>query len=223
MKLQLDGAIIDPTHVVRDLGVYFDSELSMREHISRIAKSCFYQLRRIRPIHRQLGRVVTQRLVAAFVMLRIDYCNAVLAELPSTTLAPLQRVQNAAARLVLNLKRSDHITPALIELHWLPVKFRIIFKLCLLVHKSLNGLAPNYLTELLQPISGLTSRAALRSASTHALVIPSTRLNFGNRAFSVAGAKHWNALPEKLRALTDTPTFKRLLKTHLFRNAFNLI
>jgi hypothetical protein len=223
MRLQLDGSIIDPAHVVRDLGVFFDSELSMRDHVSRIARSCFYQLRRIRPIHRQLGRVVTQRLVAAFVMSRIDYCNSVLAELPATTLAPLQRVQNAAARLVLNLKRTDHITPALIELHWLPVKFRIIFKLCVLVHKSLNGLAPSYLTELFEPISGLASRAALRSASTHALDIPATRLNFGNRAFAVAGAKHWNALPEQLRALTDTPTFKRLLKTHMFRAAFNLM
>ena len=130
MKLHLDGATIDPSHVVRDLGVYFDSELTMREHISKITKSCFYQLRRIRPIHKQLGPVVTQRLVAAFVMSRIDYCNSVLAELPATTLATLQRVQNAAARLVLNLKRSDHITPALIQLHWLPVKFRIIYKLC---------------------------------------------------------------------------------------------
>jgi hypothetical protein len=223
MKLHLDGATIDPSHVVRDLGVFFDSELTMREHISRITKSCFYELRRIRPIQKQLGRVATQRLVAAFVMSRIDYCNSVLAELPATTLAPLQRVQNAAARLVLNLKRSDHITPALIQLHWLPVKFRIIYKLCILVHKPQNGLAPSYLTELFQPISGLVSRAALRSASTHALEIPATRLNFGNRAFSVAGARHWNALPEQLRALNDTPTFKRLLKTHLFRLAFNLI
>jgi hypothetical protein len=223
MKLHLDGAIIDPSHVVRDLGVFFDSELTMREHISSITKSCFYQLRRIRPIHKQLGRVATQRLVAAFVMSRIDYCNSVLAELPATTLAPLQRVQNAAARLVLNLKRSDHITPALIQLHWLPVKYRIIYKLCMLVHKSQNGLSPSYLTELFQPISGLVSRASLRSASTHALEIPATRLHFGNRAFSVAGARHWKALPEQLRALTDTPTFKRLLKTHLFRAAFNLI
>ena len=223
MKLQLDGTIIEPSHVVRDLGVFLDSELSMRDHVSRIAKSCFFQLRRIRPIRRQLGRVVTQRLVAAFVMSRIDYCNAVLAELPTTTLAPLQRVQNAAARLVLNLKQSDHITPALIELHWLPVKFRIIYKLCMLVHKSQNGLAPSYIKEMFKPISELPSRTALRSASTHRLYIPATRLNFGNRALSVAGVKHWNALPEQLRALTDTPSFKRLLKTHLFRTAFNLI
>jgi hypothetical protein len=86
-----------------------------------------------------------------------------------------------------------------------------------------NGLAPSYLTELFQPISGLVSRAAPRSATTHALEIPATRLNFGTRAFFVAVARHWNALPEQLRALNDTPTFKRLLKTHLFRLAFNLI
>ena len=95
----------------------------------------------------------------------------------------------------------------------------------MLVHKSQNGLTPAYLTELFQPISGLPSRSALRSASTHAFDIPTTRLNFGNRAFSVAGAKHWNALPEQLRTITDTSTFKRHLKvkTPLFRIAFNLI
>ena len=99
-------------------------------------------LRRLRSIRRQLGRDVTQRLVSAFILSRLDYCNALLAELPASTLAPLQRVQNAAARLVLNLKPWDHITNALIELHWLPIRFRIIYKLCLLVYKSLSNIAP---------------------------------------------------------------------------------
>ena len=83
----------------------------MRNHVSRLTRSCFYQLRRLRSIRRQFGRDVTQRLVSAFVLSRLDYCNSLLAELPAVTLAPLQRVQNAAARLVLNLKCTDHITP----------------------------------------------------------------------------------------------------------------
>ena len=220
--LKLDGATIEPSDVVRDLGVYFDSELSMHNHVSRVTRSCFYQLRRLRPIRRLLGRGVTQRLVAAFVLSRLDYCNALLAELPAATLAPLQRVQNAAARLVLDLRRTDHVTPALIELHWLPIEQRIVFKLCLLVHKSLNGQAPAYLSELLHPVSGFPARAALRAAATKTLDVPATRLCLGDRAFAVAGARHWNLLPKELRLITDIATFKNQLKTHLFRIAFDL-
>ena len=105
-----------------------------------------------------------------------------LAELPASTLAPLQRVQNAAARLILNIKPSDHITTALIQLHWLPVKYRIIYKICVLVHKALNELAPNYLRDLLIPVADLPGRSMLKSSMSSDLLIPSTKLLFGERA-----------------------------------------
>ena len=88
------------------------------------------------PVHavrRQLGRDVTARLVTALVLSRLDYCNAVLAGLPASTLAPFQRVLHAEARTVLDLKPRDRVTPALQELHWLPVAERIQYKLFLLV------------------------------------------------------------------------------------------
>ena len=115
--------------VVRDLGVMIDAELSMRVHVSRTAQTCFYHLRRLRSIRGQLGRDVTARLVSAFVLSRLDYCNAVLAGLPASTVAPFQRVLHAAARFVLNLRPRDHVSAALRELHWLPVAQRIDYKL----------------------------------------------------------------------------------------------
>ena len=151
---------------------------------------------------------------------RFDYCNALLAGLPASSTAPLQRCQNAAARLVLNLKSSDHITPALIELHWLPIKYRIIYKLCLLVHKSLSLTAPSYLSELFIPISSIPSRTSLRSASSTDLLIQATRLQFGDRAFAVAGSHQWNLLSSEIRTISDIGNFKRKLKTHLFVQAF---
>jgi len=90
------------------------------------------------------------RLVSAFVLSQLDYCNALLAELPASTLAPLQRVMPAAARLVCGPSPRDHATPALESLHWLPVKQRIEFKLCLLVHQTINGRAPVYLNDLIE-------------------------------------------------------------------------
>ena len=134
-----DLTTIQPSHVVRNLGVFFDNELNMHEHISRVARSCFYQLRRLQIIRRRLGRDITKYLVCSYVLSRLDYCNSLLAGLPASTLAPLQRVQNAAARLVLGLKSSDHITAALMGLHWLPIKQRVSYKLCILVHNSLHA------------------------------------------------------------------------------------
>ena len=80
----------------------------------------------MRAVRRQLGRDITAKLVTALVLSRLDYfCNAVLAGRPASTLAPFQRVLHAAARTVLDLKPRDRVTPALRELHWLPVAERI--------------------------------------------------------------------------------------------------
>ena len=85
------------------------------------------------------------RLVTALVLSRLDYCNAMLAGLPASTLAPFQRVLHAEARTVLDLEPRDRVTPALRELHWLPVTERIQYKLCLLAHKSLLEHTPQHL------------------------------------------------------------------------------
>ena len=192
----------------------------MKQHINRVTSACFYHLRRLRGIRRFLGRDVAARLVSAFVLSRLDYCNAVLVGLPASTLAPLQRVLHTAARLVLDLKPRDHVTSALRTLHWLPIKQRIEFKLCLLVHLALNGRAPSYLRSLLQTTASMPGRSGHRSASRNDIVQHSCRLKLGERAFSVAGPIIWNRLPNNLKIITDTAVFKRELKTHLFKVAF---
>ena len=129
---------------VFDLGVYIDAELTMQEHVSHTARACFFHIRRLRSVRQQLGRQVTAQLVTALILSRLDYCNAVLAGLPASTLAPLQRVLNAAARLVLEMGPCDQVSAALHELHWLPIRKRIDYKLCLLAHNVRIGRAPKY-------------------------------------------------------------------------------
>jgi len=145
---------LQPVESVRNLGVYLDSSLSMQTHVAKVTQTCFFQLRRLRQIQRLLGRDVTANVVAALVLTRLDYCNALLAGLPYSTVAPLQRViYNTATRLVCGLRPRDHVTDSTIKLHWLPIRARIQYKLCLLDHRALNGQSPNYVAELLQPVT----------------------------------------------------------------------
>src|SRR6218665_1817356 len=166
----------DPFEAVRCLGFLIDTHLTMKAHISRVSRICFYHLRRLRSIRRCLGREVTARLVSALIIWRLDYCNAILTNLPASTLAPLKIVLNAAARLVMNLGRRDHVTPTLYELHWLPIQSRIQFKLCLLVHHVIGGRSPPYISELVTPVAAIPGRASLRSVGRQELDVPRTRL-----------------------------------------------
>jgi len=135
----------------------------MRAHFS-----CFFHLSRLRAVqlHQQLSRNVTVRLVAALVLSRLDYCNAVLAGLPASTLAPLQWVLHAVARIVFNLKPRDH-TLSLRKLHWLPVAARIQCKLFAGAQdKTTLGHTPDNITDhiadLLTPVAVIPARSSLR-------------------------------------------------------------
>ena len=114
----------------------------------------------------------------------------------------------------------DHVTAAWRELHWLPIDQRIIYKLCILMHAVRNGTAPTYLRNLVTVVNEISGRSHLRSATLGHFDVPRTRTKLGSRAFSVAGPAVWNSLPASIRELTSTNSFKRQLKTHLFRAAY---
>ena len=133
-NLSLCSVVVKPVDSVRDLGVILDSELSMSQHIEKISSTCFFHLRRIRKLRLVLDSSSMQRLLSAFIMSRLDYCNAVLAGLPANTFAPLQRALNAAARLMDGIVAGDRVSDVMRSLHWLPIAYRIRFKLCLLIN-----------------------------------------------------------------------------------------
>ena len=140
---------ITPVDSVRVLGVQLDCEVNMREHIGMTAASCLFHLRRLRQLRHIVNQYVMKRLVCTYILTRLDYCNCVLAELQAKSLKPLERVMNAAARLGMGLQPRDHITEAMHNLHWLPLTFRIKYKLCLMMYAALNGRCPTYINNII--------------------------------------------------------------------------
>ena len=192
----------------------------MEKHVDYICKTAYFHIFRISKIRSFLDTKTTTTLVHAFVLSRLDVGNSLLYGLPQALLTKLQRVQNCAARLVCMAKRSDHITPLLMQLHWLPIRERINYKILVMTHRIVNGSAPSYLVNLLTVYQPVRS---LRSSNTGLLEIPKTRLvKFGDRAFAHAGPCLWNDLPRELRAEESEPTFKKKLKTMLFKRAYDV-
>ena len=214
------GEIIDVASCVKNLGVFLNNNLSMNDHINEICKKSFHEIRNISAIRKYLTLDACKTIVHALVCSRIDFNNCLYYGLPNTQIQRLQRIQNCAARLIFRKKKFDHITPYLIELHWLPVNSRIKFKLLVLTYKCLNNLAPSYLRDLLQlkPYSEFN----LRSRDNPYLLRTRTPklVSGGNRAFSIAAPVEWNKLPITIQSAESIDAFKRRLKTHLFQVAY---
>ena len=210
-----------PASSVRDLGIYLDSDVSMKTHVSKTVSNCFAALRQIRSIRSSIPQQAVKSLVVSLVLSRLDYGCATLAGLPAYLIDRLQSVLNAAARLIYLSRRYDHVTPLLRSLHWLKMSQRIEYKLAVLAYRCLNGQSPSYLSDGLRRVADFDGRRRLRSASTQALVVPSTRLStIGDRAFPVAAARVWNSLPAHVSSSPSLPTFKRRLKTVLFVRSY---
>jgi len=130
----------------------------------------------------------------------------------------LQRIQNAAARIVAQVKMCDHITPLLIDLHWLPISKRIVYKILLITFKALHGKAPQYIRDLLEPLNHSRS---LRSNNQLLLKCPKTNMvKYGDRCYCKAAPTLWNSLPLNVRSCVTVDTFKSKLKTVLFNEAY---
>ena len=213
-EIQVCGNIIVPCVSAVNLGVVFDDRMTGELQVSNIVRSSYFHLRNLSAIRKYLTVDSAQTVIHAFISSKLDYCNALLYGLPKYLVERLQRIQNSAARIVTFTRKFDHISPVLVDLHWLPVYYRVIFKLLLLTYKALNGLAPSYLSDLLTYRSSCYS---LRSVSNRLLVEPRARLStYGFRSFSFSAPRLWNRLPLEIRLSTTVASFKNRLKTHLF-------
>ena len=217
--IRLGDANITPSPWAKNIGVVFDDVMSMEQHVTQVCKVAYWYLHNIATVRNTITLEAAAKLVVSLVLSRLDYGNAVLIGLPASVLAKLQKVQNSAARLVVRAGKRAHITPILKRLHWLPVKYRVKYKVLSLVYRGLHGLAPPYINDMLEWYT--PGRAGLRSSGECRLRVPRTMGVYGNRRFSVAGPSLWNELPMDLKCAGSLSVFKCQLKTHLFRLAFD--
>ena len=151
---------------------------------------------------------------------QLDYCNAIYMGLPKKDIIKMQRIQNSAAKLILNCKKSESSTEALQARHWLPIEARIKFKVLTITHKCLHGQAPVYLQNLLILKQG-SKYSLMSNKDTNILEIPKTRdKTFADRSFSVFAPMLWNSLPDYLRQIDEFYKFRKTLKTYLFQEHY---
>ncbi len=149
---------------------------------------------------------------------RLDYFNALLGGCSACLINKLQMVQNAAAKVLTRTRKYDHISPVMSTLHWLPIKYRIYFKILLITYKALNSLAPQYLSKLL---SHYSPPRPLRSQNSGHLIVPRiSKSTAGGISFFYLAHKLWNNLPNTVREADTFCQFKSRLKTHLFNLAY---
>ena len=201
----------------KNLGFYFDEQLDLNEQISNLCKVIYIEVRRLKHLSRFLDLTSLKKIASSFILSRIDYCNSLYINLPSFQIQRIQRLQNYTARILLRKSRYEHASPLLLELHWLPVKQRIDFKVATLIFKCMHELAPIYLRDLIvlyQPVRNL------RSSTKNLLTVKKVHYkSVGERSFSFYGPNLWNSLPLNIRSINDFNKFKRDLKTYFFQNA----
>lgn len=217
---------ITPSNKLKILGVVLDNRMSFDAHVAEVCRSCSFHTRALQHIRKHIDFHTAKAIACSTVGSRLDYCNSILAGISEYNLNRLQRIQNNVARVVCQVPRRSNASELLFNLHWLPVRQRIDYKIALLTFKSLTLNQPVYVSELLhvqQPAR------CLRSSNEHLLVVPgvNNKTVTASRAFQNYAPKLWNGLNKDLRNLALTCNFDMLnvfksgLKTELFTSAFH--
>ena len=226
IPFNLEATMSSSKTSVGNLGVSLDSHMSMKAHVQRTCRTCYYQLRQLRSVRQSLFFTACTSVVHAVITSRLEYCNSLLAGISVGLMSQLQSVIRIAARLVMRKRKFDPISHDIRDrLHWLPVKQRINFKLGLLVYKCLHREAPSYLAEMLEHKSDNPALYRLRNTANRGpgkLVVPRSSLKtFGPRSFAMTGPSLWNSLQTEVTDETlNISTFKIRLKTFIFKQSF---
>ena len=218
-----NSVTIEPVLKAKNLGFYFDHRMSLDDELIPTQQACNIQLRNLRRIAGRLSFELKIQLVHSCVLSHLDYCNAVYGSLSEANISKLQKIQNSAVRFIFNLygkKSWESITPYAKKLHFLPVRYRIMYKAALFVFKCLNNLAPKYLSDLINIRN--VNNDKLRKDNEFFILSQPSPPNFSKTqgAFSYYGPSIWNSLPYSVRCQFNINVFKSQLETHFFKLAY---
>lgn len=217
--IRLGDVDVVPSGEARNLGVVFDSGLTFQPHIAYVRKTAFFQLRRLQLCKRFVPRGLLVCLIHAFITSRLDFCNSLFFGLPENRMHRLQSVQNAAAKFLTGRRKYDSATEALDQLHWLPVRKRVLYKIsCIGYHLHLRTpFYPQYFLHIIRlrpPSMGVQTRLSLQPLLLSDFA---PRLKtVGHRSVSYSTVKIYNSLPVDLRTSISFTSFKNNLKTYLY-------
>ena len=198
----------------RVLGVRLDQCLKFDDMIGDVCKSGYFRLNKLKAIRNSLDVHLKVTLVRCYVLSSIDYCSILYANINGSQMKRLQRLMNTSVRFIYGLRKSERITPFMKQCHFLPVKYRILFKLCVFVFRVLHGLSPEYLQNIIYIRNPL--RAGLRSSAADRYI----DTDYRGRTIAVRMVEEWNVLPGNLRRMSNLENFKGKLKTHFFAVAY---
>lgn len=217
-SMMVESSVIDRSKCIRLLGVFLDENLSFHKHIGNQCRKAIANYYRIKCIRQFITKEACEILVHSLIMSHLDYGNCLLYGTPKKYLQKLQRIQNMAAKLVLNhMSYRASATEARKKLHWLPISERIEFQILINVFKCLHNNAPHKLSKLI-----IRKQTYLNLRSNHCkLFVPQVKSSTQAwRSFSVCGPRLWNLLPENIRKCNSLKKFKSLIKTYLFKKCY---
>ena len=200
------------------LGAWLDRELTLKTHEKKKCASAMLNLQRIKNIQKFLDRDSCTKLVFCLCLSHHDYSNSILYGLPKSVIQQMQNIQNYADKLVLGRSKYSSNKEALAELHWLPIKSRIKFKILMLVFRCRRGEAPEYLMNLLVRCTKWTHNLGSSNINDRLVIPRRIRQTFTARSFSIVGQTLWNKLPNHIKNNNSLDIFKKTLKTFLFAN-----
>ena len=207
--VMFEGQCIRFSTNVKNVGVVLDKNLNLDKHVNLLVSHCYKILKDIGRVKKCMERSQLERVVHAVISNRFDYCNSILMNISKENIYKLQKLQNAAAKLILGKRKRDSASGALRELHWLNVESRIVFKILLLTYKTLKGQCSKNLSLRYKGFNG-------RSEDFLLLETPVFKTAYGKRIFEYNASRLWNALPVSVRGEEDIEKFKKQIKTILF-------
>ena len=220
-SITISNAHISFKQSAKNFGLKLDCHLTINAHVSNIARTCYFELRRLASICRFLTSTATATLVSAFGLSRIDYCNSLLFGSTHDVTSHLQRIQNYAALVILRLPKSSNITTHLKSLHWLPFKVGSTYKIACLCKHFHSSTAPSYVGDMLQKNPSHTRNTRSSSYTMRLHNRPAhSKATIGDRSFSFASSSVWNSFPNDVRCAPSLSSSKSHLQTYLLRSVY---